>query len=71
MIGSIEVGASYMTRNGSTVTIEHDNGDNLYPFFGMVIGDDGQESRIAYFTHSGKYSISRETGFDIAKRVDV
>lgn len=71
MNGSIEVGVTYVTRNGSLVTIEHDKGDTLYPFFGMVISGTEEVNRIAYFTHSGQYSIGRETPFDIAKRANV
>lgn len=62
---NIEVGKTYMTRSGDSVLIEHGKGDNFYPFFGMIVGGDGKEIRIAYFTNGGQYSIGQKTIFDI------
>ncbi|MHC5208749.1 hypothetical protein [Pseudomonas chlororaphis] len=68
---ALEVGKTYRTANGGTVTIEHDKGDDTYPFFGKIVGMEGMEGmegvadRLAYFTAVGSYSLAGATAFDI------
>lgn len=61
---NLEVGKTYVTRNGSSVTIEHDKGGHPYPFYGLITRDDGL-GRIAYFASNGSYILSAESVFDI------
>jgi len=62
---SLEVGRAYKTRNGGTVIIEHEDGDDRYPFFGKIVNMDGLSDRIAYFTAAGRYNLSGVSVFDI------
>ncbi|MGJ7474512.1 hypothetical protein ACSFEV_12075 [Pseudomonas fulva] len=62
---SMTVGKTYRTKNGSTVTIEHDKGDYQYPFFGMIIGSDGATDRLAYFASNGSYDMRAASGYSI------
>lgn len=61
---NLEVGKTYETRNGLSVTIEHDKGGHPYPFYGLIRGADGT-GRIAYFASNGSYILSAESIFDI------
>ncbi|MBM2500572.1 hypothetical protein [Pseudomonas aeruginosa] len=65
----LEVGQQYITRNGSIVTIEHEDGDYPYKFFGLIFGRDDHLGRIAYFASNGQYNITKETVFDIVNVV--
>lgn len=62
---ALEVGKTYRTANGGTVTIEHDKGDEVYPYFGKIVGTEGMADRLAYFTANGNYSLAGTTAFDI------
>ena len=62
---SMTVGKTYKTKNGSTVTIEHDKGDYQYPFFGTIIGADGTTDRLAYFASNGSYDLRKTSGYSI------
>ncbi len=67
---ALEVGKTYQTVNGGTVVIERDNGDDRFPFFGKIVGVDGVNDRLAYFTALGSYgSAAGPTGFDIHAEV--
>lgn len=61
---NLEVGKTYVTRNGLSVKIEHDKGGHPYPFYGRITSDAGLE-RIAYFASNGSYILSAESVFDI------
>lgn len=61
---NLEVGKTYVTRNGLSVTIERDNGGHPFPFYGLIASDDGL-GRIAYFASNGSYILSAESVFDI------
>lgn len=61
----ITIGTTYKTRTGMSVTIEHDKGDDFYPFFGKIMQADGLVNRIAYFTFDGKYVRGEVSDFDL------
>ena len=64
---NLEVGKTYVTRGGLSVTIEHDKGDHQYPFYGRIISADGS-GRIAYFSSNGSYILSAESVFNITTK---
>lgn len=65
--GPIEVGATYRTRAGHTVTIRNfDESENKY--FGDILDSAGCHVRIASFSESGRYVQGRDTEFDIVSR---
>ena len=71
MIVNLEVGASYLTRNGSTVTIEHNKGGHPYPFYGLIASHEDPAGRIAYFASNGSYNLGHESVFDITGPANV
>lgn len=67
---NIEVGKTYLTRSGGSVTIEHDKGDPYYPFFGKILMADGSFDRIAYFAHGGQYSRMGNSAYDAVREAE-
>lgn len=68
---TIEVGKTYITRNGMVVTIESDHSDmeQIYPFFGKILDGD-KLNRIAFFMINGRYKYDKESQFDIVKELN-
>ena len=69
----LEVGKSYVTRDGSTVTIRHNTNEmgfanSAQPFGGTLKSKSGDRS--AFFSENGKYSLDHyEHRFDIIKHL--
>lgn len=61
----INIGQTYTTKSGMTVTIEHDKGDHNYPLFGRVMQPNGLVYRIAYYTLNGKYILGEDSEMDL------
>lgn len=63
-MANIEVGGTYKTRAGNSVTIRAIDDDGR--FFGDIIDTQlGTHDRIASFSETGRYINGRETEFDI------
>lgn len=66
---TLEVGKTYITRNGSIATIKYNSNDmgfamSTQPFGGTI--DDRGVVRSAFFTESGVYNMAKpSSGYDI------
>jgi hypothetical protein len=69
----LEVGKTYKTRSGDTVKIIRNDTDLGYnsqrPFFGIIKTATNEVVRIAYFSHSGTYNLTKTTAFDIVSEL--
>jgi len=65
----LKINKKYKCRNGKTALITK-HVDKLFPrevytVGGKILNKDGSLSRIAYWTKTGRYNLSKESEFDI------
>lgn len=62
---NLEVGKSYVTKNGSIAKITIEDKNTLQPFGGLIIGRGS-----AFFTSNGIYNLNNiNSGFNIIKEI--
>lgn len=64
-----KIGKKYKCRNGNTALITNYI-DKLFPrelyqVGGKILNEDGSINRKAYWTVTGRYNLSKESGFDL------
>jgi len=68
-----KIGKKYKCRNGKTALItKHVDKifpKELYTVGGKILKEDGSLSRIAYWTTTGRYNLSKESEFDIIEEL--